>query len=169
MHSMQFGFMKGACTTSACASLMNNIFINKNKSLKTGCVFIDLKKAFDCINHKKLVITLKKYRIENNALKLMENYLQNRKQYVTVAGNNSKLNEIVCGVPQGSILGPVLFNLYVNEFLYLPLHGKCQFYADDCAVVYGAPDFITLKDQMKTDLEMLYSQFHEKKPFDESQ
>ena len=83
---------------------------------KFGCgIFIDLRKAFDTVNHKILLQKLDHYGIRGSSLSWFESCLDNRKQYVYVNGESSDLKIISCGVPQGSVLGPLLFLLYIND------------------------------------------------------
>lgn len=145
LHKNQFGFLKHSSTTSACANLFNEIVKSTNTSKKTSCIFIDLQKAFDSLNYEKLLKILKNYGICGKPLLLMKSYLTNRKQFVKINNTKSSLLDTTCGVPQGSILGPLLFNLYINDMLKLNLKGKAQLYADDCAIIYSENNFIDLK------------------------
>ena len=89
---------------------------NMDKGLLTGNVFIDLKKAFDTVDHSTLLRKLCYYGIQGKSLSWFESYLANRRQQCYVNGVLSNEGHVNCGVPQGSILGPLLFLIYVNDF-----------------------------------------------------
>lgn len=152
IHPNQYGFIKSSSTISACTSLVHTICDHKNNRKKTAALFIDFKKAFDCISYDKLQNILFDYGIRETALKLILSYLQNRKQFVVVGGESSILQKIVCGVPQGSILGPLLFNIYINIIFSIKLKGHLQLYADDAVLTYGEIDYPTLKSSIQSDL-----------------
>ena len=115
LYRKQFGFQQGHSTEHAILQLFDQINDNLEKNYFTLGVFIDLSKAFDTVDHQSLISKLKNYGIEGNNLNWFKNYLQNRKQYLILNKYETSFGSIKCGVPQGSILGPLLFLIYVND------------------------------------------------------
>ena len=105
-----------------------------------GAVLTDLSKAFDCLNHELLIAKLNAYGFSRSALLFIHSYLTNRKQRVKVNGSFSSWTETVLGVPQGSVLGPLLFNIYLNDlFMFLEETEICN-YADDTTIYACGPN-----------------------------
>ena len=107
------------------------------KGKLTGAFFIDLRKAFDTVDHQSLLAKLPYYGIENTELKWIHDYLSHRSQIVNYEGEKSKEEQILFGVPQGSILGPLLFLIHAND-----LHQQIQksdiiMYADDTVLLFS--------------------------------
>ena len=129
----QGGFRKNNSTTATTASMLDDFYNNIDNQQITYAVFIDFRKAFDSINHTILL----EY---HNAVKWFENYLTNRTQYTTVNGIDSNFLDITCGVPQGSVLGPMLFLMFINDLKSSIKSSGYKLYADDTVVpLYTAP------------------------------
>ena len=144
LHELQFGFRANHSINHALVSLKEAIK-NSLDNRRFSCgIFIDLQKAFDTVNHNILSMKLEYYGIRGTALDWFKSYLSDRKQYVSVNGSNSSCLSVTCGVPQGSVLGPLLFLIYIND---LPRSSKkLTFYpfADDTNIYYESnnPDLL---------------------------
>lgn len=129
----QFGFQKQSGTLSAAICLLDNIKNSLDSSNRniSACLFLDVTKAFDTIPHKILMNKLYSYGIRGKAADLINSFLNNRKQFVSIGNVKSQLLDIDYGTPQGSTLGPILFLLYMNDIFKLKLQGKIVMFADD--------------------------------------
>ena len=114
LYKKQFGFQKGHSTEHAILQLVDQISNRFEKNLFTLCVFIDLSKAFDTVDHDIHICKLNSG-VRGNNLKWFESYLHNRKQFISFNNRNTSFADIKCGVPQGSILGPLLFLTDAND------------------------------------------------------
>ena len=126
--------------------------LNNKPSGKTLTVFIDLKKAFDTVDHEILIQKLKNYGVRDSANLWFKNYHNDREQFVNINGINSERKKIVCGVPQGSVLGPLLFLLFIN---HLPnaTNFLTLLFADDTTFQVSDSDPDKLFDIANSELE----------------
>lgn len=125
-----------------------------------GGLFLDLKKAFDTLNHNILLNKLECYGIRGVANEVIKSYLTNRKQFVHIEGECSSLSPINVGVPQGSNIGPLLFLLFINDLGRLKLNGNARLFADDTALFYPHNDIHTIISLMEKDLRILNEYFN---------
>ena len=134
LSDKQGGFRKGFSTASSMVELTSALFKNINKGLTSLAAFIDLRKAFDTVNHGILKKKLACYGVNGDNLKWCSHYLTNRSQSTLANGVKSLNVDITCGVPQGSVLGPLFFILYVNDVQHAVHNASLQLYADDTVI-----------------------------------
>jgi len=131
IHDSQSGFRKHHSCQTALIRLVENWLKNLDEGEIIGTLFIDLKKAFDLVDHKILLYKLKLYNFSDQTLHLFQSYLTNRVQVVKDDDIVSEKQIIISGVPQGSILGPLLFIFYVNDIHLYTKDASVDMYADD--------------------------------------
>ena len=146
----QYGFRRGYSTSFAIFDVLKTLHENWNDNLFSACVFVDFSRAFDSIDHKILLQKLKLYGLDDTALQFMSNYISCRRQKTTVNGYDSPFENITFGTAQGSILGPLIFILYVKDlFLSLSEEATIYMYADDTLLLNKSNDIneVTVKAQ----------------------
>ena len=149
----QFGFRSKHSTNHASISITEQIKSLMDDNNVVCGIFIDLEKAFDTVNHKILVDKLNQYGLRGNVNKLIESYLSNRKQYVSIKGFDSNIQDVDCGVPQGSSLGPLLFLIYINDFRLCLDNLDSGHFADDTYLLYGGKKLKTIETIVNTELK----------------
>ena len=155
LYKFQFGFRKDCSTHMALITLMDKLITALENGEFTIGVFLDFSKAFDTINHKILFDKLYHYAIRGVALTWCKSYLSNRYQYVTYNGVKSSQQIIRCGVPQGSILGPLLFLIYINDLPMVCKHARAIMFADDTNIFLSNSNIDDLQDLVNEELSHL--------------
>lgn len=141
--SVQFGFRVGRSTTQAVTKLLSYITKAYHNREYCVCFFLDLRKAFDTINHEIMLKKFSHYGFRGSSNDYLRSYFTNRKQCVCLKEVKSGLENIICGVPQGSILGPLCFNLYIND-MPKAVSEECVLFADDAAFVISSTNLTDL-------------------------
>ena len=155
----QYGFRKGYSTEYGILEFQNRIIKHiRNKNHCLG-LFLDLSKAFDSLQHNILIRKLEHYGIRGISLNWFISYLSDRTQYVNIQDINSHSEMINCGVPQGSVLGPLLFLIYMNDISNSSNLGEFVLYADDTNVIYSHKDLDSLLHIASTEIEKVSSWF----------
>jgi retron-type reverse transcriptase len=143
----------------ALLDMYNRISEANEKNEYSIGIFIDLSKAFDTINHSILLQKLNSYGIRGLANDWFRSYLTNRKQFVSFNGVNSSCRTVTCGVPQGSVLGPLLFILYINDIINCSKLLHFIVFADDTILFYSCKDIHLLQRIVDTELKKLAEWF----------
>ena len=152
----QYGFRPGHSTSHAIIHLINNIIkVFENNEILIG-LFLDLSKAFDTLDHEILIKKLYYYGIRGVLLEWFKSYLKNRAQFVQIGDEKSEMQYLRCGVPQGSILGPLLFIIYVNDMCNISNKLNFILFADDTSVFMSNPDIQILNEAFTRELSKLF-------------
>ena len=155
LTNVQGGFRPKHSTAQTTSKLTDDMFDNMNNKKVTYVLLIDFKKAFDTINHKILVKELSKIGLHHNAVKLLTSYPSNRAQRTLVNNSLSDIKSLNFGVPQGSILGPLLFLIFINDLPQIINHSNLRLYADDTALYCAHENPVIAQHWFQTDLDAL--------------
>ena len=155
LYAYQFGFRKDHSTCLATSYLVDKITKALDDKEYFLSVFLDLSKAFDTVNHNILLIKLAHYGIRGSALNWFKSYLSNRKQFVEINASKSNTQNIACGVPQGSILGPLLFFIYINDLPNASNILKTLNFADDTTLFFKDKCINNLQITMNQELKKI--------------
>lgn len=147
MVDCQYGFARNRSTERALLDQKEYILKNFGSELLTLGILVDFSKAFDCLNHEMLLKKLKHYGVRGHALKLITSYVSSRSQYVVLNHCPSENLKIRNGVPQGSLLGPLLFNVYINDICNISKAVKYIIYADDTSIFLSSRNIVELTSE----------------------
>ena len=162
-YPSQYGFRPQHSTNHAVHEFVDDTIASFDNKEHTIGIFLDLSKAFDTIDHKILISKLEWYGIRGKALDWFRSYLDNRKQYVQYKDSKSVVSTIPCGVPQGSVLGPLLFIVYTNDLPNSLSNCKTILFADDTTIYLSSTDITYLYRSANQDLETLTEWFRSNK------
>lgn len=155
LSNFQFGFRPGMSTELAAALLTDDIRKYVDSGLLVGAVFLDLTKAFDVISHSKLLTKLPQYGITGKELTWFEDYLFHRKAKVGYNNHLSEVLSINSGVPQGSIIGPLLFLIFFNDITDTIVNSRIIKYADDTVIYIADRDIEEINRKLSEDMEFI--------------
>lgn len=152
INKNQFGFQNGISTNDAIFSFLETLYLGLNDREVAAAVFCDFSKAFDCVDHGILLRKLDHYGIRGIPLNWFGSMLSERYQSVSVRGDTSQKARVSHGVPQGSVLGPILFLIYVNDLLKLPVTAKLTAFVDDANALWTSKTLDDFNLTIESDL-----------------
>ena len=152
LYENQFGFQSNMSTEYAVNQVLNYIVNTLERNEFGVCIFLDFAKAFDTVNHEILLGKLEHYGIRGVALGWIRNYLTNRMQCTEIGDTQSELEMIKCGVPQGSVLGPLLFLIYINDIVNSSKLFNFTLFADDTSLYYSCKNTTYLENIINCEL-----------------
>ena len=156
LHKYQFGFRKGYSTEQALLEITDNLKLAIDRKQITCGLFLDLSKAFDTVNHVILLSKLFLYGIRGIPGKWFKSYLEHRTQYVKIESVKSGYENITCGIPKGSTLGPLLFLLYVNDLPNCTSKLSVRSFADDTNLFFTDNCLQHLESVMNSEMKQVY-------------
>ena len=154
----QYGFRSNRSTADAFVDLSSYIYTELDKGHYVFSLFLDFRKAFDVVDHELLLGRMEHYGVRGICSQFLRSYLANRKHYISIDGISSSLCSVTHGVPQGSVLGPLLFKIFVNDIAYCTDVFKFILFADDSTVLYSFPRqcSATVPEYINGKLNILY-------------
>ena len=159
LYEKQFGFRANYSTDHALTEFTQNILQAFDRNEFTLGIFIDISKAFDTVDHEILLEKLQAYGIQNVNLKWFKSYLRHRKQCISILDKNTDYEYVSCGVPQGSILGPLLFLIYINDLKQVSTLLNFITFADDTSAFYSHRNILDLYNTVNSELKKVYDWF----------
>ena len=152
LSESQYGFRVGRSCELALNTMVDDWRDVLDLDNRLVAIFLDLSKAFDTVDHKLLLKKLFFYNFDFSVIELMRNYLSDRYIRVNINGQLSKNEKLSVGVPQGSVLGPLLFIVFINDLAYLPLKSKLLLFADDTTAYMSGSNISSLLSELSDDL-----------------
>ena len=152
LFNKQFGFRSGHSTDHAILCILDKMQSSVESGLFSCGVFLDLRKVFDTVNHPILLDKLEHYGIRGVAKEWFSSYLRNRKQFVSINNTCSDYLDITCGVPQGSVLGPLVFLIYINDFQRCSSKLDFHLFADDSNLFYASKSLSGIESIINAEL-----------------
>ena len=156
LSKCQFGFRKKLSTQAGVLNFVSKVYTELDRKTFVASVFLDISKAFDTLNHEILLNKLNNIGVRGPVLDLLKSYLSNRKQLVYCNNSFSEYKIIKQGVPQGSILGPILFLIYINDIVNSSCNAHFTLYADDTCFTVSDPDINVLHAKLSRELNNVY-------------
>ena len=157
IYNLQYGFRMNHSTNHCLLDLTESIRKALDNNKYAVGIFVDLQKAFDCVEHNILLSKLNHYGIRGISNQWFKSYLCNRRQYVEISGSKSNITSIRYGVPQGSVLGPLLFLLYINDLYKCVKFSTPRHFADDTNLLFINSSLKQMKKHINIDLALLSS------------
>ena len=156
LHASQSGFRANHSCETSLLNIIDEWLTSLNNKESVGTIFLDLSKAFDLVNHSILTQKLQLYNFSSLSLQWFSSYLSNRSQKVSINGHLSDSKPVLAGVPQGSVLGPILFIIYIND---LPLHTQSDtsvdMFADDTTISSHSKSKTDVQSSLQSTLETI--------------
>jgi hypothetical protein len=147
ISSKQHGFLSRRSTLTNLIKTLNDWNLARRDKKNIHAVYTDFSKAFDTVSHQKLIYKLRSYGFEGEVLRWLQGFLSDRSQFVSIQNGSSRTCSVTSGVPQGTVLGPLLFLLFINDVPEVLKHSKITLYADD-AKLFRAEDLKTVSSNL---------------------